>query len=61
MKNLVFCDNCKKETEHRHMHDTAHGISTTHMSGSERYECVECGHAIFKKEGVEKGLKFVLD
>lgn len=43
------------------MHDTAHGLAGTHMEGSERYECVKCHSAIFKKEGIEKGLKFILD
>lgn len=55
------CPKCKKETEHRHMHDAAHGISDTHMAGSERYECAECGYHMNKKEAEKQGLKFVLD
>ena len=55
------CPKCKKETEHRHMHDTAHGISETHMVGSERYECRICGYSMYKKEGEKQGLKYILD
>ena len=55
------CPKCKKETEHRHMHDTAHGISETHMVGSERYECRICGYNMYKKEGEKQGLKYILD
>jgi len=57
----IFCENCQKETEHRHLHDEAHGISGTHMSGTERYECNECKSLIFKEEGAKRGLNFILD
>lgn len=48
-------------TEFRHLHDTAHGIPGTHMSGSERFECVECKYAIYwrEREGWQLGFKFV--
>ena len=55
------CPTCNKETEHLHKHNEAHGISGTHMSGSERYECVECGYSMGKVESEKQGLKFVLD
>lgn len=55
------CPKCKEETEHRHMHDCAHGISATHMSGTGRYECQKCGYAMQKTEAEAQGLKFVLD
>lgn len=63
MATLATCPRCKKETEHRHLHDTAHGIEGTHMSGTERFECKECGHAIFAydEEAKQPSLKFVLD
>lgn len=56
------CPKCDKETEHKHLHDAAHGIEGTHMSGSERYSCTECKHNTYaSKEGVERGMKFILD
>jgi hypothetical protein len=61
MINFAPCRKCKVDTEHRHVHDTAHGIKRTHISGSERHECVICGLAVFKTEGVKLGLKYVLD
>jgi ribosomal protein L44E len=58
---MIFCNVCQKETEHSHLHDSVHGLEGTHMSGSERYQCVECANAIYKEEGEKKGLKFFLD
>jgi len=55
------CPNCRRETEHRHLHDEAHGVTGTHMDGSERYECAECGYAMFPEEGERQGLRFFLD
>lgn len=59
----ALCPQCKKETVHRHMHDTAHDIAGTHMSGTERFECTVCNHAIFAydEEAKQPSLKFVLD
>ncbi len=54
------CPN-QRVTESTHMHDCAHGIAATHMAGSERYECVKCGYAMYKDEGEKQGLKFILD
>ena len=55
------CPRCEKTTEHTHRHYAVHGIPGTHMAGSEHYECVECGYAMYFKEGEKQGLKFVLD
>lgn len=55
------CPNCQRLTDATHMHDEAHGIAGTHMDGSERYECVECGYRMCKIEGEKQGLKFILD
>lgn len=64
----IRCEHCGKETDHRHLHDSPYGLlrlriprEGAHMAGSERYECAECGHAIFAAEGTKRGLKFVLD
>lgn len=55
------CPKCKKETEHRHCHDSPYGMPGAHMDGSERYECKECGATLYKIEGEKQGLKFILD
>jgi len=41
------CPKCKKSTEFRHLHTPAYSdLPDTHMVGSERFECKECGHSI---------------
>lgn len=55
------CPKCKKVTKHHHKHDEVHGIPGTHMDGSERYECCECGYAMFKEEASKQGLEFFVD
>lgn len=40
--NRWYCRKCEDLTEHAHLHDAAHGIEGTHMTGSERYECAAC-------------------
>ena len=60
-KTIMNCPRCGALTEAKHMHDCAHGIPETHMGGSERYECVDCGYVMRKIEGEKQGLKFFLD
>ena len=55
----VQCPECKK-AELQHLHSAAHGIEGTHMAGSERYECPECGNAMFK-DGESEELIFFFD
>lgn len=55
------CPICEKETEHKHLHNAAHGLEGTHMDGSERYECIVCKYRMYKTEGEKQGLKFILD
>jgi hypothetical protein len=57
---VADCHRCKKRTEYYHKHDTAHGITGTHMAGSERYECKECGCTIFAADKID-GFNFILD
>ena len=57
----INCHKCENHTEHTHLHDSPHGISGTHMAGSERYECRECGNSVYKEDGDRIGLKFILD
>jgi hypothetical protein len=38
-----YCVNCEDLTDHVHEHDCAHGIPETHMAGSERFICKQCG------------------
>ncbi len=55
------CPKCKTEADFKHIHNCAHGIRETHMAGSERYECSQCGYTIYKSEGEGLGFIFVLD
>lgn len=55
------CPACKADTTFRHMHDCAHGITETHMAGSERYICVKCNHTFYKHEGEKHGFIFNID
>ena len=55
------CPKCKKVTEHSHKHQCAHGIPETHLDGTERFECKDCGYSMYKAEGEDQGLIFLLD
>jgi uncharacterized protein with PIN domain len=62
MANVVEkCPRCEYTCEFKHMHDTAHGIPETHMSGSERFECTQCGHMIFLHSDGASKFNFILD
>jgi hypothetical protein len=37
------CRRCHEITEHKHLHDAAHGLPGTHMAGTERFVCTKCG------------------
>jgi endogenous inhibitor of DNA gyrase (YacG/DUF329 family) len=56
----MYCPKCEKVVKHKHIYDAAYGIPETYMVGTERYECVECGYQIYKKEE-EQGLKFTIE
>jgi len=60
--NHYLCDRCGKITLHNHLHDTAHGIAETHMVGTERFRCADCGYEIYanSQTGAYK-FPFVLD
>ncbi len=55
------CLSCGATTEHRHLHDTAHGMPGTHMAGSERFECCGCGRVTFAHSAGGDTFRFVLD
>ncbi len=55
------CPKCEHETKHQHLRNGAYGMPETHMDGSERYECAECGYVMWKEEGERQGLKFIFD
>ena len=58
----MICPNCTEEVERFiHLHDEAHGVSGTHMSGSERFECPECDRHLTREEAENFGLKYELD
>ena len=57
---MKTCPVCKRETL-QHKHDCAHGLSFTHMTGTERFEC-ECGFSCWDAmDGEKYGLVFVYD
>lgn len=39
---LHFCEQCGKETPHKHLIDSPHGIAGAIMAGSERLTCTAC-------------------
>lgn len=55
-----MCPNCGSQ-EYSRLHDLAHGIPGTHMSGSERYHCDSCGRNIHAEEGKKLGLPFIYE
>lgn len=55
------CPKCEAKVEFKHMHSTAYGMESTHMAGSERFECPECGHTLSRDEAKACGLVYVLD
>ncbi len=55
----VACPDCGG-TDLAHLHNEAHGLSGTHMVGSERFEC-ECGKVVYSTEGIPLGFAFEID
>jgi len=55
------CPECKKEVEFGHFHSSAHGFEETHMAGTERFICPECGKTYYKHESEKLGFKFLYD
>lgn len=47
--------------EWKHLHDTAYGLESTHMAGSERFECVRCPCVVHGPDPKFPSLVFVLD
>jgi hypothetical protein len=58
---LRHCLTCNTTTEHQHLHDCAHGIFETHMSGSERFVCTVCHRSTFAYSPGADTFRFVLD
>jgi predicted nucleic-acid-binding Zn-ribbon protein len=62
MSNVVAkCPKCSYTCEFKHLHDAAHGIEGTHMAGSERFQCTQCGHSVFHSDAAASNFKFILD
>jgi DNA-directed RNA polymerase subunit RPC12/RpoP len=58
---IATCPLCGHTIQFKHMHDAAHGLEGTHMVGSERFECPQCGHNVFcDSKGAEK-FTFIFD
>lgn len=56
-----YCLTCKTVTSHWHLHDLAHGIPKTHVTGSEHFRCRPCGRTTFAHEAESEAFPFVLD
>ncbi len=58
----THCETCQRKTIHNHLHNAAHGIPGTHMVGTERWECQDCGTATYANSGsTNPDFIFVLD
>jgi hypothetical protein len=55
------CLSCKAVTSHWHLHDTAHGIPETHVTGSEHFRCQPCGRLTFAHDAGAEAFPFALD
>ena len=58
---LSFCRTCNELTAHNHIHDTAHGIPETHMVGTERFTCKQCGLTTYASDEGASNFVFTLD
>ena len=56
-----ICPKCRKPARWRHLHDAAHGLVGTHLAGSERYECQNCHHDLYRAAGIQIGLTYVYE
>lgn len=54
------CPKCSRN-KFKHLHDTAYGMQETHLSGTERFECENCGYSIYSREGIKMGFTFFCD
>jgi uncharacterized membrane protein YgcG len=61
MKTVVKCPKCQYLGEFRHEHDAAHGIEGTHMEGTERFICSQCGHTVTAQSRDAHLFTFILD
>jgi hypothetical protein len=61
MTVVAKCPKCDYTCEFRHEHDAAHGIEGTHMAGSERFICSQCGHRVLAHDAAADRFPFILD
>lgn len=55
-----YCRQCESRTVHHHLHNRVHDQPGTHMAGTERYRCSECGCLTYQSDGVP-GFSFIHD
>lgn len=55
------CLSCRIVTAHQHLHDCAHGIPETHLTGSERFVCTACDRTTFAHSAGVETFAFALD
>lgn len=58
---VAHCEKCGERTNHHHVHDLAHGLAGTHMAGSERFTCVQCGTTTGPNDDRAHYFIFVMD
>ena len=58
---VVKCPACGQAAPMRHLHNEAHGISGTHMDGSERFECSACGYTLSREEAEGRDMEYTID
>lgn len=56
-----YCRRCEELVNHAHWHDAAHGIEGTHMDGTERFICNDCGLITFARDEGANHFIFRLD
>jgi hypothetical protein len=61
MNIVAKCPHCGYTCAFRHMHDSPYGMEGAHMSGSERFECSQCGHSVSLHSPGAEQFKFILD
>lgn len=62
MVEMYDCVKCGQYTLHHHLHNTAYDIPATHIAGSERFKCTECGHITWAGDlGAIDNFPFTLD
>lgn len=55
----IKCPLCNGKLSH--LHNTAYGMPETHIAGTERFSCNDCGTDLTREEAIAAGCRYVLD